>query len=77
MELKEIKRCEYDNCGCVIVGRSNKKFCSDNCRKYFHIYRKRENERYLKEKNVIRQLIKEATQLQDKSLLDLYKIIYG
>ena len=74
--MKEIKKCKYHNCNKVIDGRPNKRFCNDNCRKYFHIYLKRENDKLKSEKKIIRDLIQEAKLLEDKNLIELYKIIY-
>lgn len=75
--MENIKRCEYHNCNKVITGRKDKKYCNQKCRKYAHTYNKRELTKLKNEKSIYNKLIKEAQNLQDQNLIDLYKMIYG
>ena len=75
--MKPIRRCQYENCGKVLTNRRpNVKFCGDNCRKHHATYLKRENDRFMSEKKIYEDLLQEAKLLENKDLLDLYKIIY-
>lgn len=75
--MKEIKRCQYQNCNGVITGRSDKKFCNSYCRRYAFIYNKRDLNKLKNEKKVYLDMIKEAQKNDDKTLIELYKMIYG
>lgn len=75
--MDPIRRCQYENCGKVLTNRRpNVKFCGDNCRKHHATYLKRDNDRFNNEKNIIKGLIQEAQMINDKNLIELYKLIY-
>lgn len=78
-ELKPIKRCEYHNCIKVIEGKSNKKFCCDNCRKMYHTYERRSIKRLRNEKQAIRDMINTIQIAQDTQVdpkvLELFNLI--
>lgn len=64
------------NCGTPLFGRSDKKFCSHNCRSYYNniIYKKRHN---TAEKNsYIKLIINSLSLMQDRKRYRLIKIIF-
>lgn len=76
--MEPIRRCQYENCNKVLTNRRpNVKFCNSNCQKHHHTYLKRENDRFKSEKKIYEDLLQEAKLLENKDLLDLYKLIYG
>ena len=70
-----MKKCMYKNCEMPIGDKGNKKFCSDNCRKYHHIYLKRENDRFTKDKENINAIL-EQLKVADKEMLELFSKVY-
>ena len=79
-ELKEKQRfCEYRNCGVDISHkRSHAKYCSRNCKSCEHKYDKREDDRILKERNQIKEMLEMMRGLSDdgiQKLVELEKMI--
>lgn len=74
--MENIKRCHYRNCMAIVNGNTKKRFCCDNCRKNEFTYVKRDRKSLKDKSNMYKKLIKESQSLEDKNLLDLYKLIY-
>lgn len=76
MTIKVIKRCQYRHCNKVVEGNKKKKFCCDNCRKMEFTYLKRESIYLKNEKKIYRDMLNEATLINDNQMVELYNLIY-
>ena len=47
----QIRFCANPNCSHIVIGKSNKKYCSESCKKKEKYKRKKEQEKNLKTKN--------------------------
>lgn len=77
-----MKCCKYKNCcNAITDGRKSKNFCSDDCRRHYHTYLKRERNRIKEEKKHIFNLINEYETVKknriDAETIDLFMKIYN
>lgn len=68
--------CQYRNCGVEIKGRTNKKYCSKQCKSNECKYIQRENNKIKEDKLHIVEMLKQISSV-DKSTVELFSKIYG